>query len=122
MFATTSTPRSARPRAGAAPGAVEIDIDWGVVAEGAIPSRHFTGRRWVLQHRMGNGRVVDDVTVAISGWQWADGSIERKIVVQPRVGHWPLSVPQTRELARLLTAACDEIQRLESIDGIGRSE
>jgi hypothetical protein len=34
--------------------------------------------------------------------------------VQLRVAHWPLSVPQTRELARVLMAACDEIERLES--------
>jgi hypothetical protein len=98
-------------------GAVDIDIDWGIVAEGAIPSRHFTGRSWVVQHLMGNGRVVDDVTVRIDGWQWADGRVERDVVVQLRVAHWPLPVPQTRELARVLMAACDECERLESIEG-----
>lgn len=95
-------------------GAVEIDIDWGVVAEGSPPCRHFIGRSWVVQDRMANGRVVDRVVVRISGWQWADGSVERDVVVAPRRAEWPLSVPQTRELARMLMAAADECERLNS--------
>ena len=95
-------------------GAVEIDIDWGVVAEGSPPCRHFIGRSWAVRDRV-TRRLVGRCVVSCSGW-WRgdDGGVERDVVVAPRRAEWPLSVPQTRELARMLMAAADECERLNS--------
>src|SRR5690242_284361 len=102
-------------------GAVTVD-EWEVVAEGATPSRFFTGQSWTVATRMANGRQCDEVTVRISGTQEADGRVKHDVTVTPGQYTLPdgsvhavfltwLPIPQARELAGVLLAACDEIER-----------
>ena len=62
----------------------------------------------------GTSRVVDNVTVYISGVQTGDGRIEREILVSPNTfgddGYMPAAT--ARRLASALVEAADELDRL----------
>jgi hypothetical protein len=94
-------------------GATQVS-DWHKISNGAF--RYFTGQRWLVEV------YGADYDVHITGNQFADGRVARAVVLAPPVSNTgPLNVSQARKLARLLMAACDEIEWLDSIDDSGRN-
>ncbi|EID15714.1 hypothetical protein MXEN_05843 [Mycobacterium xenopi RIVM700367] len=98
-------------------GAVSVEQQWQLdnAAPGASPRpfRCFDGRSWLVElpgtHR--------DITVRITGIQYADGVVQRAVVVDRLDGYDDLlPVAKAQELARVLMAAVDEAQRMDARD------
>jgi hypothetical protein len=91
--------------------------------------RYFTGQCWVIDldadmrlaappgMRAGHPWAVE---VRIAGHQGANGHVKRGVVIfAAESADSLITVPQARELARGLMAACEEIERLQSCDETG---
>lgn len=62
----------------------------------------------------------DRLTVSVEGVQHGDGRCERFIYVDKAVGDAELSSKEARRLLRSLTAAVEDIERMNGIDGTSK--
>jgi hypothetical protein len=74
--------------------------------------RYFVGSSWVVNR----DDKSEDITVSIDGTQYADGRVERCILVDQLHPDWPLNAGLARELISVLTAAVDEVDQMASRD------
>jgi hypothetical protein len=90
----------------------EIALPAGAVS--ALPwdsdgSRCFDGSSWCIERARGA-----DIQVQIVGVQYADGRIERRIAVHELHHDEPITPLEAQQLATVVAAAADEIDRLSS--------
>jgi hypothetical protein len=76
-----------------------------------------TSRYFVSATQVVGRSDADDITVEIDGTQYADGRVERHIVVSQLHADWPLTPGLARELIAVLTAVADEVDQM---NGQGR--
>jgi hypothetical protein len=71
--------------------------------------RCFDGTSWCIERDHG-----EDIQVQIVGVQYADGRVERRIAVGELHHHEPIIPLEAQQLATVVAAAADEIDRLSS--------
>jgi len=109
IFMTTTTPT---PDVPLPPGVVEAY--WQDLNYSGSAFRYFKGRRRVIDHHRDVRFVTPAVEVHMAGTQDPDGTIdERYVVVHQLHADYPITAAQARQLARVLIAVADEVDRLK---------
>jgi hypothetical protein len=72
-----------------------------------------TARYFVGTARLIGRPDTDDIRVAIDGTQYADGQVERNILVGELHPDWPLTPALARDLIAVLAAVADEVEQMK---------